>query len=313
MWVAEHHLSGFGIVSAPSVYLAAIAGRTRRIDLGYAVAVVPLHQPVRLAEEIAWLGHLSGGRLLVGVGPGFRAGEFAGYGVALEERHARLEEGLAIVRGLLGNETFAHRGRYWEVPAATLRPRPFGGEAPPFLRACSSPESLRRAAEAGEGVLLGTRPVAELAETIDLYRSIRAAAGAAPRAVEREVARFRVLRRVVVAANGDEARAEALRALEVEEESARGGRADGVRSASSAAGSAGPIPGGCVGSPREVREDIAALEALGVRHVISWPGFGNLPYPVVRRSIELLATDVLPFLRGAGDDARAGEREAVSR
>ena len=297
MWVAEHHLSGFGIVSAPSVYLAAIAGRTRRIDLGYAVAVVPLHQPVRLAEEIAWLGHLSGGRLLVGVGPGFRTGEFAGYGVALEERHERLEEGLAIVRGLLGNETFAHRGRYWEVPAATLRPRPFGGEAPPFLRACSSPESLRRAAEAGEPALLGTRPLAEVAEAIDLYRSIRAAAGATPRAIEREVWRFRVLRRVVVAANGDEARAEALRALAAEEEFARGGRSDGVLPAPHAAGTAGRIPGGCVGSPREGREDFIELEALGVRHVIAWMNFGGIPFAKARRSMELLADEVLPFLR----------------
>src|SRR5436190_2166023 len=69
--------------------------------IGYGVAVVPLHHPLRLAEEIAWLTHLSGGRVMVGVGPGFSEREFAGYGVPIEERHARFEDGLAIVRCVL--------------------------------------------------------------------------------------------------------------------------------------------------------------------------------------------------------------------
>ena len=75
VWLAEHHLSGFGLVSAPSVFAAAIAARTTRMRIGYGVAVVPLHQPIRLAEEIAWLTHLSGGRVVVGVGPGFSGRE----------------------------------------------------------------------------------------------------------------------------------------------------------------------------------------------------------------------------------------------
>src|ERR1043166_5351569 len=92
VWIAEHHLSDFGLVGAPSVYAAAVAQRTRRIDIGYAVAVVPLHHPVRLAEEIAWLTHLSRGRVLVGMGPGFSPFEFGAYGVPLEDRHERFEE-----------------------------------------------------------------------------------------------------------------------------------------------------------------------------------------------------------------------------
>src|SRR5579862_3100169 len=99
VWIAEHHLSSFGLVGAPSVYAAAIAQRTRRVEIGYAVAVVPLHHPVRLAEEIAWLTHLSRGRLLVGLGPGFSAFEFGAYGVPREERHERFEEGSAVLKG----------------------------------------------------------------------------------------------------------------------------------------------------------------------------------------------------------------------
>src|SRR5882672_9517557 len=81
VWVTEHHFSGFGSIGVPSVYAAGIAQRTRRIRIGYGVAVVPLHHPLRLAEEMSWVDHLSEGRLAVGVGPGFSAFEFGGFGV----------------------------------------------------------------------------------------------------------------------------------------------------------------------------------------------------------------------------------------
>src|SRR5437773_1070316 len=98
VWVTEHHFSGYGSIGVPSVYAAGIAQRTRRIRIGYAVAVVPLHHPLRLAEEISWVDHLSEGRVAVGVGPGFSAFEFGGFGVPVNER---LERSRAI-RGAAG-------------------------------------------------------------------------------------------------------------------------------------------------------------------------------------------------------------------
>jgi alkanesulfonate monooxygenase SsuD/methylene tetrahydromethanopterin reductase-like flavin-dependent oxidoreductase (luciferase family) len=142
VWITEHHLSSFGLVGAPSVYAAAVAQRTQRVRIGYAIAVLPLHHPLRLAEEIAWVGHLSRGRLLVGVGPGFSPYEFDAFGVPLGERHARLEEGSAILRAALSGEPFSYAGRFWSIPPVTLRPRPFQGCAPPFLRASSSPSDF---------------------------------------------------------------------------------------------------------------------------------------------------------------------------
>ena len=315
VWIAEHHLSPFGIVGAPSVYAAAVAQRTRRIHVGYAIAVVPLHHPVRLAEEIAWAGHLARGRVLVGVGPGFRPHEFGAFGIPLEERHDRLEEGLAVVRGLLENEVFAHRGRYWTVPPVTLRPRPFGDAAPPFLHASSSAESFRRAAAAGEPVMLGLKSRDEIAGRIALYRSIRAESGAAGEAVDREIARFRVLRRVVVAESDGRAIADARSALAWEADAAQS--ADAAAAAApatladgSAANPPAEVPGGCVGSPETVRAELEALYALGVRNVVAWMNFGNLPYPKVRRSMELLAAEVIPFLRG---EANTVDPQEVAR
>jgi len=88
IWVTEHHFSGFGSIGVPSVYAAGVAQRTKRIRIGYGVAVVPIHHPLRLAEEITWVDHLSQGRLVVGVGPGFSSFEFDGFCVPVNERHA---------------------------------------------------------------------------------------------------------------------------------------------------------------------------------------------------------------------------------
>jgi len=213
VWIAEHHLSEFGLVGAPSVYAAAVAQRTRRIDIGYGVAVVPLHHPVRLAEEIAWLTHLSRGRVLVGMGPGFSPFEFGAYGVPLEERRERFEEGAAAVEGLLSDDRFEHRGRYWTVPPVRLRPRPWGGSPPPLFRASSGAASLSSAAERGRALLLGLKNFDEIARSVAAYRAIREGRGVPPAAIDAEVARFRVLRRVVVAADAPAAEREARRAF----------------------------------------------------------------------------------------------------
>jgi alkanesulfonate monooxygenase SsuD/methylene tetrahydromethanopterin reductase-like flavin-dependent oxidoreductase (luciferase family) len=290
VWIAEHHLSSFGLVGAPSVFAAAITQRTERLQIGYAVAVVPLHHPVRLAEEIAWVDNLSRGRLLVGVGPGFSPFEYAAYGVPLAERHARLAEGIAIVQGLLAREGFSHEGRFWRIPAVTLRPRPYRGAPPPFLCASSGAESLRTAALAGMPVMLGLQPTARIAERVAAYRQVRAALGRSEHEIDCEVARFRVLRRIVVAGTDVEAMADARRALAWEEGTAR--RVHG-------AGEGGTIPevaGGCIGTPETVIGELLALRALGIRHVIAWVNFGDMPAAKVRRSMELLAQEVLPVL-----------------
>jgi alkanesulfonate monooxygenase SsuD/methylene tetrahydromethanopterin reductase-like flavin-dependent oxidoreductase (luciferase family) len=323
VWVAEHHLSSFGLVGAPSVYAAAVAQRTRRVRIGYAVAVVPLHHPLRLAEEIAWIGHLSRGRLLVGVGPGFSPYEFGAFGVPLAERHARLEEGTAILRAALSGEPFRHAGRFWSIPPVTLRPRPFGGSAPPFLRASSSTES-RQAARDGVPVMFGLASTAEIAERIAAYRACAAGLGRPAAEIDRQVADFRVLRRVVLAGSDGEALADARQALRWEAATARrvhraaagdgggvgdeaGGTGGGAKLAdgsdphpSTEAADAAEVAGGLVGTPRTVLRELAALRALGVRHVIAWLSFGDLPFAKVRRSMELLRDEVLPALAGEG-------------
>ncbi|MBV8201064.1 MAG: LLM class flavin-dependent oxidoreductase [Acidobacteria bacterium] len=306
VWIAEHHLSSFGLVGSPSVYAAGVALRTRRLGIGYAVAVLPLHHPLRLAEEIAWVGHLSQGRLLVGVGPGFSPYELGAFGVPLAERHARLEEATAILRAALAGDTFSFAGRFWSIPPVTLRPRPFQGCAPALLRACSSVESLRRAALAGTPVMLGLKPAAQVAECIAAYRACRAELGTPGAEIDREVAEIRVLRRIVVAPDGEEALADARRALRWEAATALRvhGGGDAARLADGSEIEPATEPAGaCIGTPLTVLRELAALHALGVRHVIAWLNFGDLPFAKVRRSMELLREEVIPALAGEFMDA----------
>jgi alkanesulfonate monooxygenase SsuD/methylene tetrahydromethanopterin reductase-like flavin-dependent oxidoreductase (luciferase family) len=244
VWIAEHHGSSFGTIGAPSVYAAAIARMTSRIRIGYAVAVLPLHHPLRLAEEIAWVDRLSGGRVAVGVGPGFRPFEFELLGVPIAERHARFEEGLRILRREL---------------------------SVPLLRACSSVEAVRRAADEKMPVLLGLKPVSELAQRVEVYG---------------DPANIHVLRRICVADTDAEAIALMREPLLWEE---RALHAIGGGSVADDEAIRAGLEGALCGSPATVARQLAGLRAIGIRHIIGWFHFGNMPYENVRRSMRAIS------------------------
>ena len=97
VWVTEHHGSAYGLAAAPSVIAAAIAARTERVAIGYAVNVTPLHHPLRLADEIATVDHLSAGRVIAGFGAGYSPVEYRHLGVAFDDRHRRHRAAVAAV------------------------------------------------------------------------------------------------------------------------------------------------------------------------------------------------------------------------
>src|ERR1051326_1065095 len=194
VWVTEHHFSGYGSIGVPSVYAAGIAQRTRRIRIGYGVAVVPLHHPLRLAEEISWVDHLSQGRLVVGVGPGFSPFEFGGFGVPVNERHARFVEGFELVRRALAEPEITFHGK----PLA-IRPRPYTRPHPRCYWASTSDESLSKAGAEGMPILFGLESVAQLTERLRRYRAIRSEAGISDDAIGREISEMYVLRRICIA------------------------------------------------------------------------------------------------------------------
>ena len=110
-WVAEHHFSNqYGIMSDVFTYLGYLAAKTSRIRLGTAVVTVPLYEPVRVVENLAFVDILSGGRVMVGLGSGYRPYEFAGFGREFAARHDRQEEAMKLILDLLHTRRTTHQG-----------------------------------------------------------------------------------------------------------------------------------------------------------------------------------------------------------
>jgi alkanesulfonate monooxygenase SsuD/methylene tetrahydromethanopterin reductase-like flavin-dependent oxidoreductase (luciferase family) len=293
IWVTEHHFSGFGSIGVPSVYAAGIAQRTRRVRIGYGVAVVPLHHPLRLAEEISWVDHLSEGRLAVGVGPGFSPFEFGGFGVSVETRHAQFLEGFEAVRLALAEPEITYQGK-----RLAIRPRPYTRPHPPFYWASTSDESLRKAGAEGMPILFGVESLAEIAERLKRYRALRSEAGVPDDAVEGEIGEMYVLRRICVAESDEEALREAREALCWHREMGTRVHLHGEAVVSVPTLGDGPpiemTDGEWFGSAATLNARLEELRTLGLRKVIGWFHFGNMPHATVRRSMQLMAREVVP-------------------
>jgi probable F420-dependent oxidoreductase len=153
VWTTEHIIVGpeaidpYGRVYDPLVTLGWIAGRTERIGLGTSIVLVPLHNPMHLAKEVATLQELSGGRFTLGVGMGWHKDEFDFMGVPFAGRGLRADEAIRIVRALWNGER-DFDGDHWSFHDATFEPRP--SPLPEIWVGGSSPRALRRARELGD-------------------------------------------------------------------------------------------------------------------------------------------------------------------
>jgi alkanesulfonate monooxygenase SsuD/methylene tetrahydromethanopterin reductase-like flavin-dependent oxidoreductase (luciferase family) len=170
-WVGEHHFSDYGTLGGPPVFLAALAARTTAMRLGPAVSVLPFHDPLRLAEDYATLDVISGGRLEFGVGRGYQPGEFAGFGVDMAEARDRFWESLELIAKAWEGAPFSHRGRYYEVPEVTQKPRPLQTPVPLYV-ASVSPETFDLVLERGHSIMasLLTNSAKSLAPRMQEFR-----------------------------------------------------------------------------------------------------------------------------------------------
>jgi probable F420-dependent oxidoreductase len=170
VWLGEHHNSTL-LYPAPLVGLAAIAGRTRRVRLGTGVLLLPLYQPVAVAEEAAMVDVISRGRLILGIGAGYAPEEFAAFGVSMKERGSRLDEAVPLIHRLWTEDSVSHEGRHYRVANASLRPRPVQRPRPPMWFAGWVEPALRRAGRLGDAWLGGpSATLDELAACVRMYR-----------------------------------------------------------------------------------------------------------------------------------------------
>lgn len=123
-WFTEHHYTNFSLVPSPHLLAAYLAPQTKRIRFGGGVHVLPLYNPARLAEEIAFLDDVTEGRFVLGLGIGFQDLEFARLGLSLSEARPRFHEALDIIERALTQEEFSYDGRFYKMPVSYLPYRP---------------------------------------------------------------------------------------------------------------------------------------------------------------------------------------------
>ena len=150
VWLGELHFSrAFSILADPLMVLAAAAQRATRIRLGTAVTLLPLHNPVKIAEEAAIADILSNGRLELGVGRGTAPLHYEGYGIPMEESRERFTEALDFIIAAWSSESFSFEGKHFHARELSLAPRPVQSPHPPVRIAANSPDTFPFAAQRG--------------------------------------------------------------------------------------------------------------------------------------------------------------------
>ena len=152
IWLTEHHFADDGYSPSVVTIAAAIAAQTERVRIGFNLLLLPLHNALRVAEDVATLDVISNGRIDPGFGQGYAPHEFAGYGIPPSERLYRFTEGLEVLQGLWSQDTYSHEGRHYRIDGARLVPKPVQEPMPLWIGATSRP-GVRRAGRLGANLL----------------------------------------------------------------------------------------------------------------------------------------------------------------
>lgn len=307
IWLAEHHFDGNCAYVDPLTFAAALAVATKRAELGFAVLQTSLYHPIRLAEQLSLLDHLSKGRLILGLGRGtfFNIYEYQGYGIDADEAQARFEEAEEILRKAWTSESFEHRGRFWNLRVPGLRPRPYTKPHPEIYRATSSEGSLRDCGRQGRPILLNPQSNATTRQRVDIYRHGMREGGFSEEDIVRNVGKIWVWRSIYVGPTDAAAESVGRPAFtgmiehrklmrdQVERE-------QGVKLSPHLA--PGPL-GFLCGSPATVAAELAELAAIGIGGALMQFRLGAMPYETAAASIELFMREVAPQFRAKREAA----------
>ncbi len=307
-WFAEHHHSDYGMLASPNLIIAALSLRTERLRMGNLIGVLPLYDPMRLAEECAILDILTGGRLNVGLGRGVPKDDMK-HRLDRDTAQARFEEGIEILARAWSGETFTYSGKAWSYQEISCRPQPLQKPHPPIYYGATSPDSPAMVARRGWNLALSRQPLANCAKAIAKYRAERAAMGNA------NGGDAIMVRDVYVADTDEQAWKEAIPEIARFWQLAT----DNVWRGESVSAEELPrfterfpyFPGGLtaqrlnewgtslIGSPETVvRKARQMIETALPDSLVGMFSFGGLRHSQVMRSIELFGTKVIPALKG---------------
>jgi alkanesulfonate monooxygenase SsuD/methylene tetrahydromethanopterin reductase-like flavin-dependent oxidoreductase (luciferase family) len=170
VWLAEHHFTSYSV--CPSVHMMGlhVANRTQNLRIGTGISLAAFYHPLRLAEEVALLDVLCGGRVNWGAGRGFDPTEFKAFGVPPAESYGRFREAVEIVLAAWKNERLTWSGEYWQFEDVEVLPKPLQQPHPPTWVAVSSPDSICWAGAQGYSIMLGPHAHStEMARKREMY------------------------------------------------------------------------------------------------------------------------------------------------
>ena len=302
LWLAEHHFDGICSYVDPVSFAAALAASTERIKIGFAVAQMSLHHPIRFAEQVSLLDNISKGRIVVGLGRGTSHNiyDYQGYGIDPNEAQGRLLESEAVMLKAWTTEDLVHCGEFFDIRLPKLRPEPFTKPHPPVIRACSGEASVVDMARQGRPFMMNVQSNDVTAQRIATYREAMGDAGYSEADIQDAVEQCWVWRNIFVAESDEEAARIALPAFEHQNAfrkemreriyrergetiSKHGGKAPARNRSGHAV---------ICGSPETVRNALADIEAIGVGGVILQFRIGDMDYAHTERSLELFMAEV---------------------
>ena len=292
-FVVEHHFTGFGQISATLNLLTWVAARTTTLRLGTAVMVLPWHNPVLLAEQVATIDLLSGGRVDLGIGPGYRHNEFAGFCIPMEEAEERFDESVSVLlKSWTSDEPWSHKGKYWQFENVVVEPPTAQKPHPPLWMGAGRPESIKKVVARGYNLLLDQfAPFEQIGERLALYKSEVEARGRTydPRSVA-------VARSVnVVMTEGEREKAIEARLAARKRTEALAQRPDGQNKASimSYASTIEAAEAGTLyGSPDEIAAKLQMLRDMGAEYVLL-NSVGGI------KTLRRFARELMPAFSGA--------------
>lgn len=316
VWLTEHYFTGESVYNDSLMFAAALAVKTNRIRIGFAVVQTPFHHPVQLAVQLALLDNLSNGRIDVGLGKGtvYNEYEFVGYGLRSTDSRERMEEAVEILSRIWTEAPFVYDGKFNKVNIPALRPRPVQQPGPPVWRSVISPGSFTECGKLGVPILTARLPVARIKERWALYEAGLDAGGHDEKKKKRLLEQSALWRNVYIADSQAQAEDELAKSLYAArdhlihirqefnppdfeiEPSALNAWNDPKVSTDTAVAEA-LSTGSLYGTPARVREQVAELRDAGVNHLLCQTAWGSMDHERNLASIRRFGEQVMPAFR----------------
>jgi alkanesulfonate monooxygenase SsuD/methylene tetrahydromethanopterin reductase-like flavin-dependent oxidoreductase (luciferase family) len=313
VWLTEHYFTGESVYNDALLFASALTQRTTRIRIGFAVIQMPFHHPVRLAVQLALLDNLSKGRIDVGIGKGtvYNEYEFVGHGLRSDDSRERMAEAIEVLERAWRETPLVYEGKYFNLRVPELRPKPVQQPGPPLWRSVISPGSFTDCGRLGIPILTARLPVERIKERWALYEAGIAEGGHDARARDRLLGQAALWRNVYVAETDAQAEDEVsglllktrAHMMHVRHEynppdfviepvmlnpwtNPSVGDAEALKFVLAT--------GTLFGSPARVRDQVAELRDVGVRHLLCQTGFGDMSHQQNLLSMRRFGEQVMP-------------------